>query len=479
MFRLEPVIPRNGGQTREKIDRIYWMLQDWYSCLTNKPEQQTTTENFSSISLSVSEVEDFMHRLRYLFVKSNYHEQILLMQICPVEWGWKKIQRFFCCTFHQAYAVVSQRTEHGDLSKPVDSRGNNSFDSNVAQVIQDFYLDDEISRQSSSAKDTRTSKDLGTDFVISDGALSQYKNNNNMMNLSLHQQDFSIKAVWTFTSSGHGKSPCDGLGAVVKSAARKYLLKRDPEVAFCSAKDFYQFTLENTSRTLSSTSTAPSSKPNKMTIDADNNDSTDEGNDMIVSRSIRSIEVRWLDEKEVEDTFRKVLKARRSKLSTKGNAFILSKSSIFLSDADRIVGIRSFHEFDATFTGTVVCRSVSTSIDSKAFQFKLNFDLRSPITRVLDSKDFINGKFLIIEHDDILHLAQITTADLRKSQLTITFFLPPLPARKFSSSKSEPLIVSTTKVIDLLVDSPKTTTTKTIMLSDEQFVSIQDLREEF
>ncbi|CAF4238740.1 unnamed protein product, partial [Rotaria sordida] len=58
-------------------------------------------------------------------------------------------------------AVVSQRTEHGDLSKSIDSRDNKSFDSNVAQVIQDFYLDDEISRELSYTKDTRTSKAVG------------------------------------------------------------------------------------------------------------------------------------------------------------------------------------------------------------------------------------------------------------------------------------------------------------------------------
>ena len=59
-------------------------------------------------------------------------------------------------------AAVLQRTEHNDLSKPVDSRGNRPLDSAVAQVVQDFYLDDEISRQSSYTKDVRTPKNRGT-----------------------------------------------------------------------------------------------------------------------------------------------------------------------------------------------------------------------------------------------------------------------------------------------------------------------------
>lgn len=126
---------------------------------TLKP--QTTTEKSSSIDLSVSEVESVLFRLRWLFDKSNYHEQILLIQTVPVEWGREKIEQFLHCTSYQARVAILQRTEHGDFSKPVDNRDNKSFDSNVAQIIQDFYVDDEISRQSSNTKDTRTPKDIG------------------------------------------------------------------------------------------------------------------------------------------------------------------------------------------------------------------------------------------------------------------------------------------------------------------------------
>ena len=76
-------------------------------------------------------------------------------------------------------------------------------------------------------------------FLYSDGALSQFKDNYNIMNLALHHQDFGIEVGWTFSSSVHGKNPCDGLGAVVKSSARKYLLKQGPEEAFSSAKKIF------------------------------------------------------------------------------------------------------------------------------------------------------------------------------------------------------------------------------------------------
>lgn len=153
---------RNTGQTREKIDQIYLTLQDWSSCLTAVPKGSTASESFPSFRVSLPDVEGFMHRLRCLFEKSSYHEQILLLQVAPIEWGWKKICNFFHCTSHQARAAILQRRQFGDFSKPVDRRGNKQCDPNVAQIIQDYYLDDEISRQSSNTKDTRKPKGAGT-----------------------------------------------------------------------------------------------------------------------------------------------------------------------------------------------------------------------------------------------------------------------------------------------------------------------------
>jgi hypothetical protein len=169
------------------------------------------------------------------------------------------------------------------------------------------------------------------DILYSDGAASQYKNNYNIMNLSLHEEDFGIKAVWTFTSSGHGKSPCDGLGAVVKSAARKHLLKGGPERAFSSAKDFYKFTLQKNSQISSQAKSADRNKSSNSTSNLDSGDLSDEETDTIAAHSTNSIEVRWLDSEEVEEIFQKVLKTRWNQLSTKSNPLILSEPFTFFN----------------------------------------------------------------------------------------------------------------------------------------------------
>jgi hypothetical protein len=64
-----------------------------------------------------------------------------------------------------------------------------------------------------------------------------------MYNLIHHKQDFGIDASWVFSASGHGKGPCDGIGATVKSTATRSCLRSGR--VFASARDFYDFTKES------------------------------------------------------------------------------------------------------------------------------------------------------------------------------------------------------------------------------------------
>jgi hypothetical protein len=129
----------------------------------------------------------------------------------------------------------------------------------------------------------------------------------------------------------------------------------------------------------------------------------------------------------------------------------------------------------------VKCRSLSTSINSKTFHFKqqTDFHYHLPIKRALDPEDFENSVFLIIEQNHLLHLAQINRVDLKKNQIQISIFSPPLPAKKFSTTKSSLVLISINNVLGRLTDAPTQTTKNKIALSDEQCTSIQDLCDEF
>ncbi|CAF4972949.1 unnamed protein product [Rotaria magnacalcarata] len=66
-----------------------------------------------------------------------------------------------------------------------------------------------------------------TILYLSDGCSGHFKNNFSMLNLIKHYEDYQYKAEWIFYSTSHEKGPVDGLGAVVKSAARRETMRAD------------------------------------------------------------------------------------------------------------------------------------------------------------------------------------------------------------------------------------------------------------
>lgn len=54
--------------------------------------------------------------------------------------------------------------------------------------------------------------------------------------------DFGIDACWTFTATAHGKGPCDGLGASVKSTATRSIIRSG--VFISTAEELYNFTVQ-------------------------------------------------------------------------------------------------------------------------------------------------------------------------------------------------------------------------------------------
>ena len=136
------------------------------------------------------------------------------------------------------------------------------------------------------------------------------------------------------------------------------------------------------------------------------------------------------------------------------------------------MGIWGFHDFSWSSTHRIICPSISSSHNFRAFQFHHNSGCFIPIKCVLENKDFNDGAFLIIEKEDTPFLAQIVTNHVKNSQLTLSILSSPLPAGKFSISNSLGTIISTTNIIELLVESPANTMFDIIMLSDAQFTSI-------
>lgn len=126
----------------------------------------------------------------------------------------------------------------------------------------------------------------------------------NACNLAHHYIDFDLRASWTYSASGHGKGPCDGLGAVVKSTATQYLLRSGPSASFSNAKAFFEWCY---------------TKNDKMIIARPRKKTSSESSSNYISEPNRPIEIRYLATEEIATNYEQILKARWATLTAKGN----------------------------------------------------------------------------------------------------------------------------------------------------------------
>lgn len=81
--------------------------------------------------------------------------------------------------------------------------------------------------------------------IFSDGAGSQFKNRHTLSNLVYCKKEFSLKIVWNFSATSHGKGAVDGIGAVLKQAW--WLAVKSRQKIFSGAKDCHDYSEEKIS----------------------------------------------------------------------------------------------------------------------------------------------------------------------------------------------------------------------------------------
>ena len=79
-------------------------------------------------------------------------------------------------------------------------------------------------------------------YYFSDRAVSQYKNYKTLSNLCHHFHDHGIHADWHFFATSHGKSPCDGIGGMVKQHVARAGLQNNQ---ILSGAEMFKWCTEN------------------------------------------------------------------------------------------------------------------------------------------------------------------------------------------------------------------------------------------
>ncbi|CAF4054587.1 unnamed protein product, partial [Rotaria magnacalcarata] len=232
----------------------------------------------------------------------------------------------------------------------------------------------------------RTFYPLITKIVyLSDGCSAHLKNNFSMLNLIKHNEDYQYKAEWIFYSTSHGKGPVDGLGAVVKSAARRETMRADgPQKSFLTPVEFYKF--------LKQKFCSKPKNPTPNTSDVSTVDITD----------TEKIQIWYLSETDINQHFDKYLSQRSETRPPTGPIF----------------GIRSYHHFQPIDSATIRCKITSDSLIHEDFSMTASRQSKLTYVKLVMAINDINmNDYVAVEYQGNWWLAMVQALETNLQEL--------------------------------------------------------------
>ena len=146
----------------------------------------------------------------------------------------------------------------------------------------------------------------------------------------------------------------------------------------------------------------------------------------------------------------------------------------------RIKGIRSFHQFELSNDGTILCRKTSNSVDYEIFNLRKdndddNQEQASAPQSIKALEDITVEKFVLVEHDNKRYLAQVCAIDKVHQIVEVQCYKPAFPhsskLASYTKIQSE-LTAQWNNIIASFLDEPKSGRRTQLFLSNGQFNDI-------
>lgn len=91
--------------------------------------------------------DEFISKLKVKFQEATEKiEKYQILTLLPMEWSARKIEAEFGCSYHIAKTCKKLQEEKGALSIPNAKIPSNTLASGTKEMVQNFYLEDDISR---------------------------------------------------------------------------------------------------------------------------------------------------------------------------------------------------------------------------------------------------------------------------------------------------------------------------------------------
>jgi len=147
------VFSRKTKKISQTVDEVSMKLKDFANTLLPDPCRIETSNTFSSLDMSIDDAVHILQNLRKFFGICSHDDQQKLLTMLPSTWGRDRVSNWFGSTEHQARSSLAIKSTSGMFSNATDNRGNKALDDEIEQLVQNFYISDDNSRETSNKKE--------------------------------------------------------------------------------------------------------------------------------------------------------------------------------------------------------------------------------------------------------------------------------------------------------------------------------------
>ncbi|CAF4530348.1 unnamed protein product, partial [Rotaria sp. Silwood2] len=201
-------------------------------------------------------MEHLVAGLQKLVLMSDHAERIRLLTLCPPTWSRRDISTFFSVPEWEGRMAKELYESSGVLAAYENNQDRVKITPSAIEAVVAYYQEEvnwmkwanlngktDIHRLRGSVSDLLMEMDhqwskFITHSYITNAQFDYIRN----LKQSLPPDTALVHMDFAENYTSHGKGPVDGLGAVVKSAARRETMRAGgPEKSFLTPEEFYKF----------------------------------------------------------------------------------------------------------------------------------------------------------------------------------------------------------------------------------------------
>lgn len=152
-LKLTPIKTQKISSEKYTIQKLLDLTSSLKRMFGSQKDSLTLNELEHQTS-KAEQFDEFINKLKVKFAESNTKdEKYQILTLLPKEWSARKIEKEFGCSFHMAKSSKKLQEEKGVLSRPNPKLPSNVLASGTKEMVEEFYLEDDISRMMAGKND--------------------------------------------------------------------------------------------------------------------------------------------------------------------------------------------------------------------------------------------------------------------------------------------------------------------------------------